>query len=1043
MRVRALGRRQLGVRRVAVVAIGVAGVLVSSQLLGAQAAETSQIGVVVTRLDAAGFPTQVTWNQFTRTYEASGSKDRSKSAQLLLADGLVETADGMKALPVVVRTHYFLDGQEVTAKDISGKSGDFRVAWDVMNRTQRTEDVVYTDSSTGAQKTITAATFVPFTVELSGLELPDGAFDNVTSNGVLGRNATNNASIASWTAVLAPPVFPGAATFSVEGRTSAFKLGASQLTATPGVDGAIPAAAKDASEKGGSSAATLRGYVSKFGDGFGQLSGGLVQIKGGLDQIFDGLSNKLKPGLQASNFDAAKYAEDSTLADNQPGLVQGLTILADGLGQLVDGAAQIRGGLKSGDATQPGVAEGLAQIVAGIGNGTEFDGSGNPLTVRATLNALRMGIESGDVNAPGLVEGLQKIAAAIGAGTEFDGSGNPLTLRASLNAVRAGLSSGDNANPAILEGLDQIFAKIGTGTEFSGTTPLTVAAGLAAIRGALKSGDLANPKIVEGLQSIYASIGNGTEFAGTTPLSVAASLAAVRAALQSGNPSSPGIIEGLQQVYAGIGNGTEFDGSGNPLTVMASLKAIRAALSSGDNANPKIIEAITQVVAGMTALNASLGTFDSSFISTVNTQLGLLGGLPLADPVLIAVLQGVVHGGVTQAQAALTQMKAGLSSGDPLNPAALEGLQKIYAAIGNGSEFSGTTPLTLAASMVAMRAALSSGSANNPRIIEGLQKIYAAIGNGSEFSGTTPLSIRAGLNAMRAGLSSGDVNNPRIIEGLQKIFDAIGTGAEFSGATPLTIRAGLNAIRAGLKSGDPNDPRIIEGIQKIYASIGDGTEFSGTTPLSIQAGLVALQQGVAQLIGGAQLAHTAIGDGTEFDANGNPLTLQAAVAALGIGASKLGDGIAQIVTGLGDVDANGVPVKAVTTRVTKYGNTVETPASLLWGLESAKDAVSTKFVTGVMQILAALGDPKVSGQTLLFGLQQLSDGLGKAGQGSKAGASGAAQVAHVLSRTVADQDTATALHQAGAARADHFNGFNDGSAQHERSVFIFMIGGVA
>ena len=197
MRVRALGGHQRGARRASVVAVGVASVFLCSQLLGAQAAESSQIGVVVTRLDSAGFPTQVTWNQFTRTYEASGSKDRAKSSQLPLTDGLVRTSDGMKALPVVVRTHYFLDGQEVTAKEISGKSGDFRVEWNVINRTQRTEDVNYTDSSTGAQKTITAATFVPFTVELSGLELPDSAFDNVTSNGVLGRNGANNASTAS------------------------------------------------------------------------------------------------------------------------------------------------------------------------------------------------------------------------------------------------------------------------------------------------------------------------------------------------------------------------------------------------------------------------------------------------------------------------------------------------------------------------------------------------------------------------------------------------------------------------------------------------------------------------------------------------------------------------------------------------------------------------------------------------------------------------------------------------------------------------------
>ncbi len=1037
MRAFVFGRRRRGVRRLTVVAIGVVGVLLSSQLLGAQAAETSQVGVVVTRLDAAGFPTQVTLNQFTRTYEANGSKDDAKASQLSLQNGLAKTGDGLRALPVVIRTHYFLDGQEVTPKEISGKSGAFRIEWDVMNRTQRTEDVTFTDSNTGEQTTITAATFVPFTVELTGLELPDGTFDSLTSNGVLSRNDANNASTASWTSVLAPPVFPGSATFSLEGKINAFKLGGSTLTATPGVGGALPASAQDAGEKGGSTAATLRGYVSKFGDGFGQLGGGLTQIKGGVDSIFAGINGQLKPGLKAPNFDAAKFAEDSTLADNQPGLMQGLQILSDGLGQLVNGAAQMRAGLKTGDPAKPGVKEGLDQIVAGIGNGTEFDGSGNPLSIRATLNALRMGVESGDVNAPGLVEGLQKIIASIGTGTEFNGA-TPLTMRASLNAVRAGLSSGNPANPKIIEGLSQIFDSIGTGTEFNGTAPLTVAAGLAAIRGGLQSGDLNNPAVIEGLQTIYASIGNGTEFAGSTPLSVAASLAAVRAALSTGNPAAPGILEGLQQIYAGIGNGTEFDGTGKPLTAMASLKAIRAGLSSGNPADPKIIEAITQVVGGLTLLSSQLGTFDTTFIANVNNQLGLLAALPIVDPVLIAVLQGVVHSGVTQAQGALGLMKAGLSSGDPLNPAALEGLQQIYASIGNGSEFSGATPLTLAASMVAMRAGLSSGDANNPKIIEGLSKIYASIGTGSEFSGSTPLTIRAALTAMRAGLSSGDVNSPKIIEGLQQIFNSIGTASGTG-----TLANALQQIRDGLKSGNPADPKIIEGLQTIYASIGNGSEFSGTTPLSIQAGMVALQQGAAQLAGGAQLVHDSIGDGTEFGPDGSPLSAQAAVAALGAGAAKLGAGIAQLVTGLGDVDANGVPVKAVTTRVSKYGNTIESPSSLLWGLESSKDAVSTKFVAGVTQILDALGDPNVSSQTILFGLKQLSEGLGTAAGGTTTGAAGAAQVAHVLSRTVADQDVTSALHQAGLSRAEHFIGFNDGAGEHQRSVFVFRLGGVA
>ena len=246
------------------------------------------------------------------------------------------------------------------------------------------------------------------------------------------------------------------------------------------------------------------------------------------------------------------------------------------------------------------------------------------------------------------------------------------------------------------------------------------------------------------------------------------------------------------------------------MTVRASLNAIRGALSTGSQITPGIIEGVQQVVAGMAQMKTQLDGFDATFISTVNQQLDLLA-LPNIDPLLQApVVQGVLDAAVAQMKAALDQMSAGLSSGDPQNPKVLEGLQTIYASIGTGTapgEFNGQTPLTIQAALVAMRAGLSSGDPLNPKIIEGVQKIFDAVGAGNEFNGTTPLTITAGLNAIRAGLQSGNVNDPAILEGLQTIFDSIGTGSEFLNGVPKTLRASLEAIRMGLKSGDMNNPK--------------------------------------------------------------------------------------------------------------------------------------------------------------------------------------------------------------------------------------------
>src|SRR4029079_12867486 len=109
--------------------------------------------------------------------------------------------------------------------------------------------------------------------------------------------------------------------------------------------------------------------IKQFGSGFGDLGDGLGLINGGVDSILDGVNGKLKPGLKSPAFDAALFKEDSTLANNQPGLVQALTILADGLGTLKEGVGKVRSGLKTGDAAHPGVAEGLALIQGSIGTG--------------------------------------------------------------------------------------------------------------------------------------------------------------------------------------------------------------------------------------------------------------------------------------------------------------------------------------------------------------------------------------------------------------------------------------------------------------------------------------------------------------------------------------------------------------------------------------------------------------------------------------------------------------------------------------------------
>ena len=75
------------------------------------------------------------------------------------------------------------------------------------------------------------------------------------------------------------------------------------------------------------------------------------------------------------------------------------------------------------------------------------------MTVRASLNAVRAGLKSGDANNPKIIEGLNDDLRVASAPAPSSSGTTPLTVAAGLAAMRGGLSSGDMHNPKIIEGL--------------------------------------------------------------------------------------------------------------------------------------------------------------------------------------------------------------------------------------------------------------------------------------------------------------------------------------------------------------------------------------------------------------------------------------------------------------------------------------------------------------------------------------------------------------------------------------------------------------
>lgn len=887
---------------------------------------TAKVEAVVVDLAPDGRPVGVTVNGLLRVYadgeysvedgrrtvsgEADGSEDVSSETELELVDGLVRTPTGPKALPLRVATDYKLDGRAVTSAELAGESGVVEVGVTVTNTSIRTRTVDYLDSTTGSPRTIEGVTALPLRVELRGVELPDDRFDSIATNGRQTRDADRRTTELSWTAVLAPPVYPGSIRFTFSADAKDFALPALHITAHPGLADNVPKPVKDALDKGGATAATLRGFVNQFGDGYGELDAGLQQVDEGIRAIVAGLQGELKGGLENRAFDPALYAEDSTLASNQPGLGQALDLLADGLALLKANTGTARAAVASGRLDRPGLKEGLQLVIAGLAG---VPGSSDP-NVRAGLLDVQSGVA-------GVIGGL-----------------------ATLKAGLVQLSDGIGVDSDVVYDCD---GNLGTTGDVV-TDPITCP----------------NPNTVTAV-----------------PTSQSGALSLV--------------YDGILALGAGVGGPTDvvYDCDGD-LSTTADIRP-----DPGLCADPNLVQPVpTSLAGGLTVLKEGI---DRSAAAIGSDDVFDCNGDGAPDPYGAACNEGVpgavpltMQSAIAQVRGAIDVALATLGAAHPLAPV----LGAARAGLGEGNEFdcapydgapddptscpASARPLSVQATAVALR--------------EGSLQAAAALGAGSEFDcapydGTPddpaacpatarPLTARATVAALAAGIG---VAAEGVGAGTE--FDCTGDGVAdmygaacnegVAGANPLSVRATSRLFKASV------DGLFLPGI----GDLGDAPT------ASLLGALGALDAGLPQLV-----------DGLDEAVNGT---------------RALVDGTDQLAAGLGTLQADGSATKAVTSRVSRFGNTIESPASVLWGIQSAEDTIRSRFVPGVDEILAALGDPSVPGSTVLAGLQQLVDGVGQAREGTAAGETGAAAVANTVEKSALSADVLAALQLAGINRA--------------------------
>ncbi len=240
-----------------------------------------------------------------------------------------------KELPVDVQVKYYLDGEEMKAEDMVGKSGNVKIRFDYDNHEVRTANISGKDVDV----------YVPFTV-MSAMVLPCDRFTNVTvTNGKVMGEGNNN--------IVMGLAFPGLTEslnvdtdlldeknidipeyVEVEAVTNDFAL---DMTLSVVLSDAL----SDIHLTDSIDLSELEDSMDELSDATGQLEDGTGTLADGVKTLND-KTGEFKDGAGELSDGVDKYTDGvMTLSDGIVTLLDGTGKLSDGASKLSDGASEL------------------------------------------------------------------------------------------------------------------------------------------------------------------------------------------------------------------------------------------------------------------------------------------------------------------------------------------------------------------------------------------------------------------------------------------------------------------------------------------------------------------------------------------------------------------------------------------------------------------------------------------------------------------------------------------------------------------------------
>ncbi len=525
-----------------------------------------------------------------------------------------------KEIPVDVKVTYFLDGKEMSAEEIAGKSGNVTIRFDYINKQKVAANIA------GNEEDI----YVPFTV-MSAMMLPTDRFANVTvTNGKV--MSEGNTDIVMGLA------FPGLTDslsldkdkleennieipdyVEVNAVTSDFKL---DMTVSVVLSDAL----SDIHLTDSIDLSDLDEGVDKLTDGASQLTDGTQKLADGVQELSDKTgefqdgAKKLSDGVNDYTDGASKLADGiNTAKDGSSKLADGANKLAAGTSELKSGADSLAEGAKKLDAGATQLKGGADQLKTGAAQLNT--GATNLSTGAASLSQGATAVDNGAQQLAGglsdlntAVSGLSLSGASVIADDIAAALAEYIEDETTRNAVAQGIADSINGeiNSQMSGAADQLAAlKTSVGTLSAGASQL------ASNTGALKTGA---ENVAAGANQLSTgatqlSAGIDSAVTGATQLSGGLSeLSAGASKLSEGagqvNSGASELASGASQLDSGMSELA--NGAG---TLVSNNGKLTDGAKELYNGTEKLSEGVDKLLTGANDLNDGMVKFDKEGIS--------------------------------------------------------------------------------------------------------------------------------------------------------------------------------------------------------------------------------------------------------------------------------------------------------------------------------------------------------------------------------------------------------------------------------------------